>query len=52
MKVETYRKIALLREIDRQNRLIELRLKMDKAKDKRVKEQFAKMIKNLSNNQL
>lgn len=48
MNADTYRKILLLREIDKQNRMIELRLKMDKAKSERVKQQFQKMIDNLS----
>lgn len=52
MKADTYRKIALLHEITKQNRLIELRLKMEKAKSQLMKNQLEKMIKNLQSNQL
>jgi len=38
----------LLHEVAKQNRLIELRLKMQKAKSERIKNQFQKMIDNLS----
>lgn len=48
MKADTYRKIALLHEITKQNRLINLRLKMDKIKNEQIKQQFEKMIQNLS----
>ena len=50
MNVDTYRKVLLLHEVAKQNRLIELRLKMEKAKSERIKKQFQKMIENLSNN--
>lgn len=42
-----YRKIALLHEVAKQNRMIELRLKYDKCKNERLRQQFAKMLKNL-----
>ena len=51
MNADTYRKIALLHEITKQNRLIELRLKMDKVKSEQMKQQFQKMINNLQSNQ-
>lgn len=48
MDKELSKKIALLAEVARQNRITELRLKYNKTKHKQMKEQFAKMIKNLS----
>jgi len=48
MDKELMKKLALVHEVNRQNRITELRLKYDKTKNKRLKEQFAKMIKNLS----
>lgn len=48
MDKELSKKVALLSEIARQNRIIELRLKYDKTKNKQIKEQFAQMIKHLS----
>ena len=50
MKADTYRKIALLHEIAKQNRMIELRLKMQKTLHPQMKEQFKKMLENLSKN--
>ena len=47
MKTDTYRKIALLHEVAKQNRMIELRLKMENAKNERLKSQFKKMLENL-----
>ena len=47
MKADTYRKIALLHEITKQNRIIELRMKYEKCKQ--IKQQIAKMIQNLQN---
>ena len=49
MDKELMKKLALVHEVNRQNRIVELRLKYDKTKNKRLKEQYAKMIKNLSN---
>lgn len=48
MKTDTYRKIALLHEVAKQNRIIELRLKMQKCLHPQMKKQFEKMIQNLS----
>jgi hypothetical protein len=48
MKEDTYRKIALLHEIAKQNRIIELRLKMMKTLHPQMRKQFEKMIQNLS----
>ena len=48
MKADIYRKIALLHEITKQNRIIELRLKMQKCKNELIKKQFEKMLENLS----
>jgi hypothetical protein len=50
MKADTYRKIALLHEITKQNRMIELRLKMQKTLHPQMKAQFKKMIENLQKN--
>ena len=47
MKADTMKKIALLHEIAKQNRMIELRLKMQKTLHPQMKEQFKKMIENL-----
>lgn len=49
MKADTYRKIALLHEITKQNRIIELRMKYEKCKHEQIKQQIAKMIQNLQN---
>lgn len=48
MDKELNKKIALLAEIVRQNRIIELRLKQDKIKNEQIKREIWKMIKNLS----
>ena len=48
MDKELNKKIALLAEITRQNRIIELRLKQDKIKNEQIKREIWKMIKNLS----
>ena len=48
MNAEIYRKIALLHEVTKQNRMIELRLKMQKCKNELMKKQFEKMLENLS----
>ena len=48
MKADTYRKVLLLQEVARQNRIIELRLKMEKCLHPQMKKQFQKMIDNLS----
>ena len=50
MKADTYRKIALLHEIAKQNRMIELRLKMWKFKNELIRKQFEKMLDNLQKN--
>lgn len=50
MKEDTIRKIALLHEITKQNRIIELRLKYEKCKHEQIKKQLAKMIQNLQAN--
>lgn len=47
-KSDLYRKTLLLAEIVKQNRIIELRLKMQKVKNEQMKKQFEKMIENLS----
>lgn len=48
MDKELNKKIALLAEIVRQNRIIELRLKQEKIKNEQIKREIWKMIKNLS----
>ncbi len=48
MDKELNKKIALLAEIARQNRIIELRLKQDKIKNEQIKREIWKMIENLS----
>lgn len=48
MDKELNKKIALLAEIARQNRIIELRLKQSKIKNEQIKREIWKMIKNLS----
>ena len=48
MDKELNKKIAILAEIARQNRIIELRLKQDKIKNEQIKREIWKMIKNLS----
>lgn len=48
MDRELQKKILLLQEVAKQNRLIELRLKMQKVKNEQIKKQFEKMIENLS----
>lgn len=48
MDKELNKKIALLAEIAKQNRIIELRLKQDKIKNEQIKREIWKMIKNLS----
>ena len=50
MKADTYRKIALLHEVAKQNRIIELRLKAQKTLHPQMKAQFMKMIENLQKN--
>ena len=50
MDKETMRKIALLHEITKQNRIIELRLKQEKIKNAQIKREIAKMIEHLENN--
>ena len=46
MDKELNKKIALLAEIVRQNRIIELRLKQSKIKNEQIKREIWKMIKN------
>lgn len=48
MDKELNKKIALLAEIARQNRIIELRLKQSKIKNEQIKREIWKMIENLS----
>jgi hypothetical protein len=48
MKTDVYRKVALLHEVAKQNRMIELRLKMQKCKNELIRKQFEKMLENLS----
>lgn len=50
MKADTIRKIALLHEITKQNRIIELRMKYEKCKHEQIKKEIAKMIQNLQTN--
>ena len=47
MKPETLSKIELLREITRQNRIIELRLKYNKCHHEQVKQCLKKQLENL-----
>lgn len=48
MNADNYRKVLLLQEVAKQNRIIELRLKMQKCKNEQIRRQFEKMIENLS----
>ena len=48
MDKELTKKIALLAEIAKQNRIIELRLKQNRIKNEQIKREIWKMIKNLS----
>lgn len=47
MKTDTYRKVALLHEITKQNRIINLRLKYRDAKNTMIKECLKKQMENL-----
>lgn len=47
MPKDLMKKIALLEEVARQNRIIELRLKYEKTKEGRLKQEFKKMMENL-----
>lgn len=50
MDKELTKKIALLAEVAKQNRIIELRLKQEKIKNAQIKRELNKMIENLQKN--